>query len=332
MNHQRNVLVTAIGSFSADAVIRELKKAGNRVIGCDIYPAEWVAQSRDVDAFYQAPYVSDEEAYLTFLKNLIQKEQISRIVPLIDVEVDLMNRDRDEIETGETRICMSDVDTIELLRNKLELGLKVQGIVNELEDPELKSLVRTIPSTPAEEVDFERVTLPLILKPVRGRSSQGLYRIRQQIELRGALTEIEDLGNYIMQPMLQGNVITVDIVRDHEGHCLAIPREELLRTSNGAGLSVRVFEDPGFQKVVCRIADALGVLGSVNFEFIHGEGSGVYYFIECNPRFSGGVAFTELAGVPVISDHMAVFDGEIIDDSVKPESGFMTRKYLECRM
>jgi len=34
----------------------------------------------------------------------------------------------------------------------------------------------------------------------------------------------------------------------------------------------------------------------------------------------------------VISDHMAVFDGEIIDDSVKPESGFMTRKYLECRM
>ena len=43
-------LVTAIGSFSADIVIKNLKKNGMRVVGCDIYPPEWIADAEHVDA------------------------------------------------------------------------------------------------------------------------------------------------------------------------------------------------------------------------------------------------------------------------------------------
>ena len=43
---QRTALVTAIGSFSADAVIRTLRQEGWRIIGTDIYEADWVAASR----------------------------------------------------------------------------------------------------------------------------------------------------------------------------------------------------------------------------------------------------------------------------------------------
>ena len=38
----RTILVTAIGSFSAAVVVRKYKEEGFRVIGCDIYPAEWI--------------------------------------------------------------------------------------------------------------------------------------------------------------------------------------------------------------------------------------------------------------------------------------------------
>ena len=51
----RTILVTAVGSFSAAAVVGNYKKEGFRVIGCDIYPAEWIVASGEVDRFYQAP-------------------------------------------------------------------------------------------------------------------------------------------------------------------------------------------------------------------------------------------------------------------------------------
>ena len=132
--------------------------------------------------------------------------------------------------------------------------------------------------------------------------------------------------------MIKGHVITVDVIRDAAGHCTAVPREELLRTPNGAGLSVRVFEDPVLEAACRAIAARAEILGCVNFEFIRGEGSGIYYFIECNPRFAGGVAFTELAEVPAVHMHLAIFDGGEISGEEKPVTGFMTRKYQEFRM
>ena len=55
----RTVIVTAIGSFSADIVIKKCRENGIRVIGCDVYPREWIADAGNVEAFYQVPYATD---------------------------------------------------------------------------------------------------------------------------------------------------------------------------------------------------------------------------------------------------------------------------------
>ncbi|ETP72734.1 carbamoylphosphate synthase large subunit [Lachnospiraceae bacterium JC7] len=337
---KRTALVTAIGSFAADAVIRTLREMGYRVIGSDIYEKDWVANSLDVDVFYKAPYASDEEAYISFIKDVCEKEGVDRILPVIDLEVDALNRHRDEIEKNGVTICMSDKEAIEVLRDKYRMTELVKDVLDKSDDEELKKTVRVIPSEKASEVDFEEIEFPVILKPVDGRSSSGLYRIYQEDQLGFAFSSIMDptklndtaLEKYIVQPMIKGNVVTVDILRDGEGNCRAVPREELVRTLNGAGLSVRVMEDKVLQDACCKIAEGAGIKGCVNFEFIHGEGSGVYYFVECNPRFSGGIAFTELAGVPMIRNHMYIFDGRAMEDMPAPKCGFMTRKYQEIRM
>ena len=44
----RTVIVTAIGSFSADIVIKKCRENGIRVIGCDVYPREWIADAGNV--------------------------------------------------------------------------------------------------------------------------------------------------------------------------------------------------------------------------------------------------------------------------------------------
>ncbi len=334
------VLVTAIGSFSADCVIRELKALGHRIIGTDIYEENWIPASKEVDRFLQVPLSSEEEKYITALLSLCAEEKVQYLFPLTDLEVDALNRHREAFAAAGVCLCMSGEEEITLLRDKLSLSMKVNGILRGLSHPELKGNVRIIPSRRAADIDFENVTYPLILKPVNGRSSSGLYRIFQEDQLGFAFSNICDpskmddsaLENYIVQPLIKGHVVTVDVLRDSKGHCVAVPREELLRTPNGAGLSVRVFRDSALIAACRQIAAGLNVLGCVNFEFIRGEGSGVYYFIECNPRFSGGVAFTELAGVPVVSGALRCFAGEEIREDAVPQCGYMTRKYVECRM
>lgn len=336
---QRTALVTAIGSFSADAVLRTLRREGWRIIGTDIYEADWVAASRQVDVFCQAPYASEEEKYIDFLREICEKEQVTRILPLIDVEVDVLNRHRGELEQDGCRICMSETASIQTLRDKLSMKQLVDAVLSDLPE-ELQRAVHTIPTERASEADFETLQYPIILKPVNGRSSNGLYRIYQEDQLGFAFSNIMDpekledtsLERYLVQPMLKGHVVTVDVIRDAQGHCITVPREELLRTANGAGLSVRVFEDVQLQAVCRRIAEKAGVLGCVNFEFIRGEGTGIYYFIECNPRFSGGVAFTELSDVPAVQLHMAVFDDMKIGEDMHPQCGYMARQYQEIRM
>lgn len=82
---------------------------------------------------------------------------------------------------------------------------------------------------------------------------------------------------------------------------------------NGAGTSVQVFRDPVLEKICEAIAGALDVKGCVNFEFIehHTEqGEVLWYFLECNPRFAGGVAFSCMAGYDMVKNHLRCFAGE----------------------
>lgn len=343
MGNGEGVLVTAIGSHSADVVVRNLKNEGYRVVATDIYPAEWVPVSRDADAFHQVPPASGEEAYIKAILAISKKEGIRWLVPLIDAEIDVLNRHRDKFEKAGICLCMSGEEEIEVLRDKFTIFLKARGILNGLEDWTLRGLVRTIPTWRISEADVEQMTYPLIMKPVRGRSSIGLYRIFNETQLRFALSSIvsereseeEKLvvyENYIAQPFIKGNVVTVDIVRDRAGHMLVAAREELLRTGNGAGLSVRIVMDRPFLSVCRRLAQAFNITGTVNFEFIKGEKSGVYYFVECNPRFSGGVAFSEMAGVPVVAGNMKCFSGGELDEGVGAKKLTMARKYVECLM
>ena len=115
------ILVTAIGSFSAVTVIESLKKEGHRVIGCDIYPAEWVANSQIVDGFYKAPYATDRPAYMGFISEVCKKEDVAYVMPLTDVEIDLFRSWETAAEDTGAVICMSERRMLDICRNKNRL-------------------------------------------------------------------------------------------------------------------------------------------------------------------------------------------------------------------
>ena len=179
------------------------------------------------------------------------------------------------------------------------------------------------------EAEPDWIKYPLVCKPRDGRSSQGLQFVKSPQELEN-LKRLEGAERYIVQPKIEGRVVTVDVVRDPEsGESAAVCRRELLRTLNGAGTSIQVFRDPKLEETCKEAAKRLGVKGCVNMEFLE-EGEGSCRILECNPRFSGGVEFSCLAGCGCVEGHLRIFMGQGLDQMPKNiEPMFIARKYEE---
>lgn len=307
-----NILVTAIGSFSADCVINTLKKGGHKVIGCDIYPSIWHAVSSDCNQVYQAPYATNEEEYIQFLLNLSEKENIKYIIPLTDLEIDVINRYREQFHRANIILCIQSSKTLSIARNKENLSKLFES----------DSVVKIPKFTNTRELN-EMFPLPAIAKPIDGRSSEGLKRIYEREELN----RLKGRENYIIQQMIDGSVFCVDYVRDLNGHDFAIPREELLRTKNGAGTTIRIVPNEQVRDIVSYIGHKIGVIGCVNMEFIKDKDG--FYLIDINPRFSAGIAFSNFIGYDMVTSHLNCFINKSIDKPVELKEQIICKRYKE---
>lgn len=316
---QKTALVTAIGSYAGDVVIKNLKTLGFKVIGTDIYAREWIADANNVSAFYQVPEVTNEEEYLQAVDVICDEENLTHIIPSTDIEVDFFNKYRDHFEDKSITICVSSNNTICICRNK-----KAQ---QEFISQHVAS-VNTIPTLNVEKDMAAPFDYPMVCKPFDGRSSQGLRYIYTEEDWKAVKT-CAGSEKYIVQTKIEGRIVTVDVVRQKDGKAtIAIPRIELLRTLNGAGLSVKVYPDEALTSMCKDLANALNIIGCVNFEFIK-DGDGKYHYLECNPRFSGGVEFSCIAGYDCIGNHIRAFENKEIDNFNLKREIYIARKYEE---
>jgi len=323
----KTVLVTAIGSFSADAVIKGCREYGLRVIGTDIYPKEWLSEGNEVEGFYQIPRADAGTSYMDALRKIIRDEEVSFVIPLTDAEIDVLNGNRELILPA--KLLLSSEKSVFLFRDKMQCAAAVQEV-----QKEKKSHFKTIPSASFCGEGSSPFDFPVILKPVDGRSSEGMYRVSSPEEWNLAAAAIaarnKEKTDYMVQPVIRGNIVTADVVRDGFGNCAVLPREELLRTLNGAGLSVHVFRDAGLEEICRAIAGRLNVLGCVNMEFIRTE-EGDYYFLECNAHFSGGTAFSRASGFNTVTDHLRALEGGKIEGKLPESGGWLVKKYVEVK-
>jgi len=317
---KESVLVTAIGSMSSASVIERLKDK-YRVVGTSIYERNWISESVLVDAFYKISPAKDESDYIYEIIEIIKREGIQYIIPLTDVEVDVMNKNRASIEQLDCIICISGENTIDICRDKerIEKHLK------------LKTDVKCIPTISKEEVIINNI-FPCILKPKRGRSSEGIEIINDKEYLDFVSKRVT--CEYLLQPYIGGDVVCVDLIRQKMSNLsMLVSRKELLRTKNGAGISVHVFCDKGLNEICNVAAEALDINGCVNFEFIQTD-NGDYYFMECNPRFSGGINFSMMSsGYDFINNHVNCFGkGCKIDAPVNYGEMYIAKRYVEYEL
>lgn len=309
-----NILVTAIGSMSAKCVIQSLKKKHN-VFGCDIYPAEWHAESSLCKKTFQVPLAKKNKSYIVSLLSICKENNIDCICPLTDPEIDVINKYRKSFR--QILLAIPDKRVLNIVRNK-------ENLYNFFEKDQFVFVPKTRNSTTINKSFF-----PCIAKPKNGRSSEGVFNLRK---IEEAIV-LDNVDNYIFQKKIKGRVCTVDYIRSSsQKKDFQIHREELIRTSNGAGLTIRLFDDSKLTTIVKHIGELLNINGCICLEFIK-DSSGQYFLIDINPRFSAGIAFSLIAGYDFPSAHINVHCNKMLAEiEIKKKNQLIQKNYQEVTL
>lgn len=318
-----NILVTAIGSMSAESVIKSLQNLKRaRVIGCNLYPASWTPASKLVCQFYQVSSGKEEDQYISELLEICKKESINYIIALTDPEIDALSKNFNSFSERGITLCMSSFEAISTARNKLAVYNKFKS----------NEKIKVIKTWDLQDISYKSNNIPLIAKPKEGRSSEGIYFITTLEALKFYKQHLSK-QQYIVQPKINGsNVITVDVIRQPDGNkTVAIAREELLRTASGAGMTVRILPKHQCEELAIEIAHSIKLTGCFNIEFIIDEDTPL--LMDINPRFSAGVVFSKMSGYDMASNHLNCYTTGVIENLHKQiKEQIFSRSYIEHEM
>ena len=300
-----NVLLTSIGRrvSLARAFRKEIAAfaPGGRLLGADV--SRLSAGFHEADEGFLVPRCTDVD-YVPRLLEIVRRERVSIVVPLIDTELGFLSRHREDFLREGCHVIVSDLEQVLLTRDKAmsarlfrDLGFDAPREItqDELGDP-------------------EALAYPLFLKPSDGSSSIGAARIDGPAELRYRLASTR---SPLVQSCEGGEEFTVDVFCDLRGvaRC-AVPRKRLeVRAGEvSKGLTVK---DRALMGAAARLATALGgCRGCVTLQCFR-QGGERFVFFEANLRFGGGYPLSYAAGANfpawilrmVAGEEIPAFDG-----------------------
>ena len=183
----------------------KLKKKGSSplLVGCDIYSKELIADAYNVDAFYKVSLAVDVKQYLEDVINICKNENIDYILPLIDIEIDVFNTHRYIFEKLGIKLLIADKFCIDTCRDKLKTYEYLLG-------DESVNLIRGYTKDYIDkQIEDSNFHYCLLVKPLDGRSSEGLRRINNKYDWY-AFINSEDTDRYLIQDFIKGNVKVFD--------------------------------------------------------------------------------------------------------------------------
>lgn len=309
----KKILITALGTTNASAIINALRKYDESfcLIGADIYPKEYIANSLFVDEFYQFPRADVEtNKYVDFLYNFCLYHAIDYCYCVIDEEVSALANQVDRFNTIGTKICIPDVNTINICHNKHDFILWLQANLPEY-------CIKTYKST--DEIEH----YPIFIKPTFGRASIGCRKVNSFNELESLHL---DWNRTIVQEYIEGDIIAVDVVSNLKyNQVQCCQRKELLRNSNGCGIVVEIVNDIRIEEICMKIVRKLRVNGVINIEFFVSRD--FIRIIEINPRLSAGTFFSYKAGLDTVIQAIHIANGNPCEQCNIHVGSQYTRRY-----
>lgn len=317
MENKIRVLVTALGTMNCTTIVSELRKLSSRfyILGADINPAHSIYTSTEVDEYYQFPKATENrERYYEYIRKFCIEHKVDIYFCVVDEEVETMALHRDDLAAIGVTLCVANTDAIVICHNKDKFAAWSEQYIPEC------CIKRFLYPEEISENDY-----PLFVKPIEGRASIGCVKINNRGELEPYLG---CWNSFLVQEYVEGTFIAVDVVRcRNTGVTQVCQRQELLRNSNGCGISVQIVNNEEIDRTCRKIASILDLNGVVNVEFFVNE-KGIR-IIEVNPRIPAGVAYSCMAGLNLVKMALSIANGEDITEESEIKIGSYYAKRYE---
>jgi carbamoyl-phosphate synthase large subunit len=257
-------------------IITAFRRAGATTIAAELdplAPALWHADHKRL-----VPRV-DDPTYVSALAALIADHDVRLIVPLTDLDQEILGRAKDELAPA--LILVPAPVVCQRMGDKYlaHLYFESEGI------PSPRSwLPEAVPSG---------ARYPLLVKVREGFGSRHIYRAGDPDELAFFLryTSVDSF----VQEACRGEEFSIDVFCDLDARCLnAIPRT-MIQSKGGESIKGMSIADEELIGHAVRVAETIGVVGPANIQCFR-EPEGTLPITDVNLRFGGAFPLPLAAG------------------------------------
>jgi carbamoyl-phosphate synthase large subunit len=280
------------------------------------------ATIQEADRGFILPRVDSPE-YFNRLLDICQEYHVKLLIPLNDLELPFIARQRDIFLKSGTIPVVSSPETIDLCFDKwksylffISCGISVPKTYLSLAD------VR-------QALADGELKFPIVIKPRWGSASIGIEFAQdlEELELvypyvkrkleRSILGKVSALNPdrcILFQEQIIGQEYGLDTIADLDGNYVTTFVKQKLSMRAGETDRARTVEHTQLAALGQKIAQNLPHIGNLDCDAIVTD-NGEVYAIEMNPRFGGGYPFSHAAGANLPAALVAWASGESPDPS-----------------
>jgi carbamoyl-phosphate synthase large subunit len=287
-------IVTGAGGPAGVAVGRALRSAGIGVVAVDADPSAVGLRLADDAAVVPA---GGSVGAISQLVELAHRTGAAALVSTVAEELHWLSDAAADLRRAGVRTWLPTREAAARCVDKWRFHAALQGV--------------DVAVPPTGLGSAEGIAGPWIVKPRFGRGSRDVYAVDDPDELPWVLRRVPDP---LVQTRVTGREFTVDALVDRDGELSgAVAR---WRHEVKAGISTKgsTFHSRDVTDGVATVLAAVGLHGPANVQgFVAGDGTP--WFIEVNPRFSGGLPLSLAAGADLVGEYLR----GVIGLPVRPE-------------
>jgi carbamoyl-phosphate synthase large subunit len=231
-------------------------------------PAQYAAEVR------VAPPRIDDPAYVPFLRELVERHGVRAVVPLTDLDIEVLSRADLPAFVPEPEVCRDTYDKYAAHELLLRHGL---------------------PSPPTVLPGKEPESYPVMVKPRRGSGARSIHPAADREEMEFFVRYVKE--PVMIQRLMGGPEFSIDLLCDMEGRCLnAIPRT-MIESRGGESIKGTVIDDPELVELGRAVGEALPVRGPCTVQAFRDPEIGLG-ITDVNTRFGGAFPAPMYAAKP----------------------------------
>ena len=205
----------------------------------------------------------DDPGYVPFLQDLVERHGVRAIVPLTDLDIEVLARADLPALVPAPDIARATFDKYEAHELLLSHGL---------------------PSPPTWLPEEEPDAYPVMVKPRQGSGARSIHPAADREEKDFFVRYVKE--PVMVQRLMDGPEFSIDLLCDLDGRCLnAIPRT-MIESRGGESIKGTVIADPELIALGARVGEALGVRGPCTVQAFRDREIGLG-ITDVNTRFGG---------------------------------------------